>query len=359
MSSSSTPAVSSRPGVGAALFAAVLLVVGCVIGMTAEFGSEGFAPRVKTIDALAGLTLGALFVDRLLTFVPVFLVRADPDERKIDLDYLRLGYGALIGGIFVSLTNLQAVEALAGAKSAEVVAAPIDRLFAVLVIAGGVIGLARITNALNPKATDGKKKAADAKAAGADVLPPPPTGVARAIGLGAVALTALLAWIFLVDKQTVALLTPETGADGTLSLVVRFGVVLIGAAIVEQVVERTVGRYYEVKHNKAVAQAAASLVLALVVTWLLDLLLLHNVGFFGAGEDVNAVLRSSTDAEIWFDVFATATIIAAGTKPLHDLGSRLRKVKDPQTGTLAGPPPPPDPAAAAGGAPAPVTPPAT
>ena len=61
-------------------------------------GDDVFKPRVTTIDALAGLALGAFFVDRLVTFVPVFAVRKAPHERTADLDVLRWGYGAISAG---------------------------------------------------------------------------------------------------------------------------------------------------------------------------------------------------------------------------------------------------------------------
>jgi hypothetical protein len=48
----------------------VLLVIAVLLAAVTKTG-DGFAPRVDTIDALAGLALGAFAVDRLLPCVPV------------------------------------------------------------------------------------------------------------------------------------------------------------------------------------------------------------------------------------------------------------------------------------------------
>jgi len=55
-----------------------------------------------------------------VTFLPVFAVRETPDERTADLDVLRLGYGALLGGLFVAITNLPAVASLTAGKAGDV-----------------------------------------------------------------------------------------------------------------------------------------------------------------------------------------------------------------------------------------------
>jgi hypothetical protein len=67
--------------------------------------------------------------------------------------------------------------------------------------------------------------------------------------------------------------------------------------------------------------------LGVLAARLMDLNLLHNIGFFGATgkPDINAALASSTGLERWFDAFVTGVVIAAGTNPVHDLASRLRR----------------------------------
>ncbi len=67
--------------------------------------------------------------------------------------------------------------------------------------------------------------------------------------MGLAALAALLA---LGDKAGAELLASEKQADGTVALVVRFATVVVAAAIVEQIVERAVGTYYEAKNNKPI-----------------------------------------------------------------------------------------------------------
>lgn len=316
-----------------------LVAIGCAIGAFAGLGGEEFKPRATTIDALAGLAIGAFFVDRLLTFVPVFgFVRKPPQERSADLDVLRLGYGALLGGIFVSITNLPAVRALTDGKAGDV-NADADQAIAVLAIAGGVAGLSRVLSGLNPNPkTDGEKSKADTekpeaaketpiRAADDTIDPPSPT--ARMIGVAGVVLAALAALHALGDKAGVELLASETQADGTVALVVRFATVLLAAAIVEQIVERTLGTYYETKANKPILTGALALFLGVLIAWIMDLYLLHNVGFFGTTEDLNKALGEARGVEIWFDAFVTGAVIASTTKPLHDLNSRLRKAKKP------------------------------
>ena len=67
------------------------------------------------------------------------------------------------------------------------------------------------------------------------------------------------------------------------------------------------------------------MVLGVAAARIFDLYLLHNLGFFGTGTDLNAGITASTDAANWGDTFLTGVVIAAGTKPLHDLASRLKK----------------------------------
>jgi len=62
-----------------------------------------------------------------------------------------------------------------------------------------------------------------------------------------------------------------------------------------------------------------------------DLYLLHNLGFFGAegqpSQKFADALKGSSEGARLSDAFLTGVAIAAGTKPLHDLSSRLRKAK--------------------------------
>jgi hypothetical protein len=141
-------------------------------------------------------------------------------------------------------------------------------------------------------------------------------------------------------------------ADGTVGLIVRFAPVLLAAAIVEQALERLIlplltawsmsvtKRYPTLrtkrqdliatlvaKENKPVVTGGLAVLLAVVAARLMDLYLLHNVGFFDV-TTASLNLTTSTGAERWFDTFATGVVIAAGTKPLHDLGDRLRKAKN-------------------------------
>jgi hypothetical protein len=64
-----------------AVWLSVLLLT-IAIGATVIFsGGDGFAPRVPTLDALAGLVIAAFAVDRLLTFIPPFLARGTGRSR--------------------------------------------------------------------------------------------------------------------------------------------------------------------------------------------------------------------------------------------------------------------------------------
>lgn len=353
--------VPTRP---AAHMAAGAVSVGLVFAVAAG-GNDGFGPRVPSIDALAGLTIGALFVDRLLTFVPPWVAAEKPPQRQADLVLLRFGYGALLAALFVVVTGLGAVAPLTAGQTT--VADGIDRAIAVLAIAGGVVGLAALLAGLNPPdetdASGAEEAEAEgaARAAGTDARVPPPDPQVRALGLVLVVVAALVALVLLGDAKGTELLgtdpdaeqtpsVPAPGAelgDGAVALVVRFAPVILAAAIVEQLLERLIlpllnatwtrklarrvgrGRRRRLlqkmakKHNKPVVAGAIAVVLGVIGARLMDVYLLHNVGFFDqvAGE---LDLTGSTRAERWFDAFATGVVIAAGTKPLHDLGSRLR-----------------------------------
>ncbi len=312
------------PGPRAALFLGICVLVAGLAALV-DLGTE-FHPRDKTIDALAGLAIGAFLIDRLLTFVPVFGVRKDPKERAADLDWLRLGWGALLAAIFVSLTDLRAVDVLSGGQDTGMSPA-VDRLVATFAIAGGVAGLARLLSAINPpKPTDGKKSAADAPREG-DTSIPPPSLSARVFGLAMVAVAAAIALVSIDDTEGLRLLVPETQGDGTVAIALRFGVVILAAAIVEQLLERLVAPWLT-KNNKPIVVGAVAVVLGVLMARGFDLYLLHNLGFFGeANQSFEAAIEGSSKAARWGDTFLTGVAIAAGTKPLHDLSSRLRKAK--------------------------------
>jgi len=339
----------TKPGVGphrrALAASAALVVIGCLVGAFFPGGEDVFAPRVKTIDALAGLGVGAFFVDRLVTFLPVFAVRETPDERTADIDVLRLGYGALLGGLFVAITNLPAVGSLTAGKAGDV-NGDADRAIAVLVIAGGVVGLSRILSRLNPKPKTDATKAPDPDAAAAATSGEPvplPSPTARAIGYASVALAALAALLALGDTAGTELLAADKQADGTIALVVRFATVLVAAAIVEQIVERTAGTYAKAKRDKPLVTGAVSLVLGVLIARVMDLYLLHNLGFFGTTGDLDKGIEASKNIELWFDAFVTGAVIASGTKPLHDLSARLSRSPEAKPATRASAPDPQSP----------------
>lgn len=347
-----------RPSGTAALVTGACLIIAGAIALTADLG-EGFTPRVATVDALAGLAAGAFVVDRLLTFFPPLKVRKEPAERAADLSYLRVGYGALAAAFFVSLTDLRAVDALTPETASVTIGADWDRLVAMLAIAGGVAGIAQLLSGINPQpATDGTKSGDDPEPAAAANPPaegdasktkpiPPPDPEAYGLGAAGIAAAALLALFAFGDKTGLELLGTEpppgtdgtgnaddagTEAGGTVELVVRFGVVIVAAGIIEQIIERVVAPFLR-KHNKALVTGAVGVVLGVAAAWILDLYLLHNIGFFGSdGKSINEALAASTDGERWGDMFLTGVIIAGGTKPLHDLGSRLRSAKPKDTG---------------------------
>jgi hypothetical protein len=312
------------PSNSAGILAFILVGVSLIVAYAVDLG-EGFTPRVETIDALAGLAIMALIVDRLLTFVPPWGAAGPAAQREIDLTVLRLGYGAFLGAALVILTDLRAVQALTSDASIQVNPG-FDRLVAVLAIAGGVAGLARVLGAINPQpATDGDLKEPDA----AQPVEPPPSRKARVFGLIAAGVGALFALTALGDSAGVDLVGPGESTEGTTALVVRLGLVLVAAAVVQELVELGGRARNVVKHNRGVVLGGVAVILGVIAARLLDLYLLHNIGFFGMtnGGSLNDALANSSDLELWADAFLTGLVIAAGTKPIHDVSSRLRKAK--------------------------------
>jgi hypothetical protein len=304
----------------ASRFSAGLVLVAIVVTALQTTG-DGFAPRVATIDALAGLAIGAFCVDRLVTFIPAWSAAADPDTRKTDIGTLRWGWGALLGAVFVAITGIGAVNALTGGS--DEINAHIDRVIAALAIAGGVTGLARLKDAMNPpKDTDATKTEV---APDAETQPPPSVG-AYVIGFLALVVAGAIAAAFHGDTHGLELLRQDKLADGTVALVVRFGPVVVAAVVVEQLIERSFAASLH-GPDKKLLTAAAAVVLGVIAARLMDLYLLHNVGFFdtpaGAG-NLDGALAASTSLERFTDVFMTGLVVAAGTAPLHDLASALR-----------------------------------
>jgi len=341
------------PSPRAARVAVGLLVVAVALAALGDEGA-GFVPRVATLDALAGLAIGAFVVDRLLTFVPPVGAAPERKQRATDLAVLRLGYGAFVAALFVVLTDLRAVQALAPGSPG--IDPGVDRVIAVLAIAGGAAGLARLLSGINPQpptdATKQPKQAAGAGQGGREAQAvegtlPPPSRQARMVGSVLLAVGALLALTALGDEVGVNLVGPEPrpddggaapAGDGAVALVVRFGLVLVAAAIVEQAVEwtgralggvRLGGRRLLPKHDRGLVLGGLAVFLGVLLARVLDLYLLHNVGFFGVGPEdtLERGLQDSSGLAHWGDAFVTGLVIAAGTKPIHDLSSRLRKAK--------------------------------
>jgi hypothetical protein len=356
-----------RPKGTAVVCTLVFLGIGIVLAALVGSKGNGFAPRVGAIDTLAGLVIGAFIVDRLLTFAyPIGAAgggsASDAEDvrklrikqRSTDIAFLRVGFGAALGGLFVLLTNLQAIKVLAPGQDVPV-GESVDRLIAMLAIAGGVAGLSALLGGLNPQpatdpATGEAEAAADAAGGGADDQGddeegddendedeevadepiPPPTASAYVIGIVAVVVAVLIAWIFAGDAKGLDLIgkpTPQEGGtdDTSIELVVRFGVILLAAGIIEQLVERVVAPLVKAKENKSLVTGAVALVLGVIAARVFDLFLLHNIGFFDVGKDLNMGLDDSSGVERRFDIFLTGAVIAAGTKPIHDLGSGLKK----------------------------------
>jgi len=323
-------------GVSAGLVAIAIVLTALVTT------GDGFAPRVATIDALAGLTIGAFCVDRLVTFIPAWSAADDPAVRKVDLDTLRWGWGALLGAAFVAITGIGAVNALTGGS--DVINAHVDRVIAMLAIAGGVTGLARFKNAVNPpkdtdgaktdvtppKGADGADAAVETAADGNGETQAPPSAGAYVIGFAALLAAAAIAALAHGDKHGIELLGPDKLADGTIALVVRFGPLVVAAVVVEQLIERSFAASLD-GPDKKLLTASAAVVLGVIMARLLDLYLLHNVGFFdtpGAAGGLDKGLAASTSLERFTDVFITGLVIAAGTAPLHDIASALRDSGD-------------------------------
>jgi hypothetical protein len=323
-----TPQGRLRPAstfrVGKANLVSLGLVLVAAVATALLTTGEGFAPRVDTIDALAGLAVGAFAVDRVLTFVPPWGAANDADTRAQDIDMLRWGWGALLGALFVALTGLGAVAALTG--NAEPIDSRLDRVIAVLAIAGGVKGLARFKDAVNPP----KKKTEGGTEQETEETQPTPGTVAYVVGFAALAVACGIAAVFAGDDHGMELIASEPQADGTVALVARFGTLFVAAVVVEQLIERSFASSITGPAKKLVV-ASAAVVLGVVAARLMDLYLLHNIGFFGTAQGsggLDAALARSTSAELLLDVVVTGLVIAAGTAPLHDLASALRRAKE-------------------------------
>jgi hypothetical protein len=324
----------------AGIFAAALLL--SVISVGWNVSDHDFVPRVSTLDGVAGLMVGAFLVDRLLTFVPPFFARARADDREKDIAALRIGFGVLLASAFVFITNLRAVEALTGA-GANGVSPVIDRLFAVLAIAGGVVGLAGLMASLNPQRKtqveeQGQPDDQVAKDPGqdAELTQRPPGNRARGISLGLLAIAVTIGTVWsLGDHSGIDLLGTEKTSGGTLDFVIRFGLVFVAAGVIQQAV-----KYIEqvlaacgvkiAKADRTVLLGGIAVVLGVIAARALDLYLMHNIGFFGAtqSKSIGGALATSNDLQRAVDACVTGLVIAAGSKPVADLASRLKKVKE-------------------------------
>jgi hypothetical protein len=314
----------------AQLVTLVLVFIAVFLAYVLTSGA-GFTPRNDAIDGLAGLAIGAFVVDRLLPFIPPWSAtkvkgltgearKTAVEGRKIDIESLRWGFGAVLGLAFVALTGLGAVEALTGQK--DVVNEHVDRVIAVLAIAGGVKGLATINKGLNPP-DDEEEEAAPAQG-GED----PELGwLPYVLGVVALVVAALLTLIWAGKTSGIELTGSEAAEDGTIGLVLRFGPLLVAAVVVQQLVERTFGSSIT-GPGKKLMTAAVTVILGVIAAGFMHLYLLHNVGFFGTGSFVD-VLKGSSDTERMLDLFLTGVAIAAGTAPLHDLSAGIKK----RTGT--------------------------
>jgi hypothetical protein len=344
-----------------------LLILAVALAIVLDKG-DGFSPRVETIDALAGLAIGAFCVDRLLTFIPPWTASKRADLRTADIDTLRWGWGALLGAAFVGITGLGAVAALTASHDA--IDPALDRVIAVLAIAGGVKGLARFKDALNPPTPTSAEDApalaaaqptptsAERAPAPGDTMPtptsaekasaqgptkptptsadeapvpddtePPPEPWLYAIGVAALVVAGALAAILHGDQKGVELIGPDKLADGTIALVARFGTLFVAAVVVQQLVERSFASSITGPGKKLLTGSAA-VILGVGAARLMDLYLLHNIGFFATPQgtgNLNAGLAASTSIERFADVMLTGLVIAAGTAPLHDLASALKR----------------------------------
>ena len=97
--------------------------------------------------------------------------------------------------MFVAVTALGAVAALTG--KAEPIDPTLDRIIAVLAIAGGVKGLARFKDAVNPP----KKKASAEVEVATDTEEPTPGTGAFLVGWAALVVALAIAAIFVGDRH--------------------------------------------------------------------------------------------------------------------------------------------------------------
>jgi hypothetical protein len=313
-----------RPAAVLSIFLLALAVVATVL----ISAGNGFVPRVGTIDALAGLVVGAFAVDRLLTFIPASSAHgSDPDTRALDVDTLRWGWGALLGAVFVAVTGLEAVAAMTGTD--EPIDATVDRVIAVLAIAGGVKGLARFKDAVHPPPKTKGDMAPEEAADDPEKPQPPPAFGAYAIGLLALVVAGVLAAIFAGGEHGLELLGVEEQADSTMAVVVRFGPVLVAAVVVEQVVERSFASSFTGPAKKLLTGAVA-VVLAVILAGLMDLYLMHVIGFFGTegASGLDGLLAASGREERALDILVTGLVIASGTTALHDVAAMLKSAKE-------------------------------
>ncbi len=347
----------------------IVLVGASIAAVTVVWPSSGngFTPRVATVDGLAGLVVGAFLVDRLLTFLPPTVSRyrdglqlsrwmsfpgirmitgkqpatdrtdRTPEEREAAIAVLRIGWGAVLGAAFVGITGLRAVQALVG--DAGNVSVEVDRAIAVLALAGGTVGLTSLSSALSAKSlTDTELKSQPKKAretADGKKTAPPTAALAYLVGLAILCASFGAAWFKASgDTAGVDLLGVDQAADATTALVIRFGLLLLAAGIVQQAVA-LIDRAFT-SAGKPVAEEARGPLLGGVAVGLgvaaaaaMDIYLLHNLGFFGVSGSttLDAGLAASTDLERVFDLFITGVVIAAGTKPLSDVATRMRKAK--------------------------------
>lgn len=229
----------------------------------------------------------------------------------------------MLGAVFVALTGLGAVAALT--SSTEPIDERLDRVIAVLAIAGGVKGLARFKDAVNPP----KKKTDGNATEDTNTTQPPPGTAAYVTGLLALAAACGISALFAGDDHGLELIASDQQADGTVALVARFGPVLVAAVVVEQLIERSFASSLTGAAKKLLV-ASAAVVLGVVAARLMDLYLLHNIGFFTTAQGpggLDAALAMSTSGERTLDVMVTGLVIAAGTAPLHDLAAALKRAK--------------------------------
>jgi uncharacterized membrane protein required for colicin V production len=138
---------------------------------------------------------------------------------------------------------------------------------------------------------------------------------------------AFIAYLFAGDKHGLELIAPDDVGDGTVALVARFGPLFLAAVVVQQLIERSFASSLT-GQDKKLLTAAASVVLGIVAARLMDLYVLHNIGFFasaGGTGGLDAALAHSSGFERGVDVLVTGLVIAAGTTPIHDLATMLKR----------------------------------